>query len=77
MESMSSATFTIRIEPGVKKRLEKVAKSTGRSRSSLMAEALNEYLYVNEWQVEGVKKAAVRLARSRRGYPTRRCQRTG
>ncbi len=60
---MSSTTFTVRIEPGVKKRLEKLAKSTGRSRSYLAAEALNEYLDVNEWQVEGVKKAVASLDR--------------
>jgi predicted transcriptional regulator len=63
MESVSSTTFAIRIEPGVKKRLEKLAKSTGRSRSYLAAEALNEYLDVNEWQVEGIEKAVASLDR--------------
>ena len=61
---MSSTTVTIRIEPGVRKRLEKLAKSTGRRRSSIVAEALNEYLDMNEWQVEGVKKAVASLDRS-------------
>jgi RHH-type transcriptional regulator, rel operon repressor / antitoxin RelB len=42
----------------VKKRLEKLAKSTGRSRSFLAAEA-SEYLDVNEWQVAGVREAIV------------------
>ncbi|HEY4775897.1 MAG TPA: CopG family ribbon-helix-helix protein [Xanthobacteraceae bacterium] len=60
---MASATFTVRVEPAVKKRLEKLAKSTGRSRSFLAAEALSEYLDVNEWQVEGVKKAVGSLDR--------------
>ena len=50
---MSSTTFTVRVETDVKKRLEKLAKSTGRSRSFLAAEALSEYLDVNEWQVAG------------------------
>ena len=54
---MSSTTFTVRVEPEIKKRLEKLAKSTGRSRSFLAAEALNEYLDVNEWQVAGIKQA--------------------
>ena len=54
---MSSTTFTVRVETDVKKRLERLAKSTGRSRSFLAAEALNEYLDVNEWQVAGVRKA--------------------
>ena len=47
---MSSTTFSVRVESGIKKRLEKLAKSTGRSRSFLAAEALNGYLDVNEWQ---------------------------
>jgi predicted transcriptional regulator len=60
---MASTTFTVRVETDVKKRLEKLAKSTGRSRSFLAAEALNEYLVVNEWQVAGVKIALVSLDR--------------
>ena len=60
---MPSTTFTVRVEPDVKKRLEKLAKSTGRSRSFLAAEALNEYLDVNEWQVAGVKRAITSLDR--------------
>jgi RHH-type rel operon transcriptional repressor/antitoxin RelB len=54
---MSSTTFTVRVGAEVKKRLEKLARSTGRTRSFLAAEALNEYLDVNEWQVAGVKRA--------------------
>jgi len=61
--SMPSTTFTVRVGPEVKKRLEKLAKSTGRSRSFLAAEALNEYLDVNEWQVAGVKQAISSLDR--------------
>ena len=60
---MSSTTFTVRVETDVKKRLEKLAKSTGRSRSFLAAEALSEYLDVNEWQVAGVRKAMATLDR--------------
>ena len=50
---MSSTTVSVRIDPAIKKRLEKLAKSTGRSRSFLAAEAINEYLDLNEWQVTG------------------------
>jgi RHH-type rel operon transcriptional repressor/antitoxin RelB len=39
---MASTTFTVRVEPEVKKRLEKLARSTGRSRSFLAAEAHND-----------------------------------
>jgi RHH-type transcriptional regulator, rel operon repressor / antitoxin RelB len=58
---MSSTTFSVRVETGVKKRLERLAKSTGRSRSFLAAEAINEYLDVNEWQVSGIKRAMASL----------------
>jgi RHH-type transcriptional regulator, rel operon repressor / antitoxin RelB len=60
---MPSTTFTVRVEPHVKKRLEKLARSTGRSRSFLAAEALNAYLDVNEWQVAGIKQAISSLDR--------------
>ena len=60
---MPSTTFSVRVEQQVKKRLEKLAKSTGRTRSFLAAEALNEYLDVNEWQVAGVKQAMASLDR--------------
>lgn len=54
---MPSATFTVRVDAAVKKRLEKLAKSTGRSRSFIAAEAIGSYLDVNEWQVAGIKRA--------------------
>ena len=60
---MPSTTVSIRIDQASKKRLEKLAKSTGRSRSFLAAEAINEYLDLNEWQVAGIQKAIVSLDR--------------
>jgi predicted transcriptional regulator len=70
---MSSTTFTVRVETDVKKRLERLAKSTGRSRSFLAAEALNDYLDVNEWQVAGVRKAMDSLDRGQ-GVPHEQVQ---
>lgn len=60
---MASATFTIRVDADAKKRLERLAKSTGRSRSFLAAEAINGYLDINEWQVTGIKRAIASLDR--------------
>lgn len=60
---MSSTTVSVRINGAAKKRLEKLAKSTGRSRSFLAAEAINEYLDLNEWQVAGIKNAMTSLDR--------------
>ena len=64
---MASTTFTVRVDPVIKKRLEKLAKSTGRSRSYLAAEAINEYLDINEWQVAGIKRAIASLDRGEGG----------
>ena len=60
---MSSATFTVRVDSAVKKRLEKLAKSTGRSRSFLAAEAIGEFVDVNEWQIAGIKRAMASMDR--------------
>lgn len=60
---MSSTTFTVRVDSVVKKRLEKLAKSTGRSRSFLAAEAIGEFVDVNEWQIAGIKRAMTSMDR--------------
>ena len=60
---MSSTTVTIRINATVKRRLENLAKSTGRSRSYLAAEAIGEFVDANEWQIAGIKQAIDSLDR--------------
>jgi predicted transcriptional regulator len=62
---MPSATFTVRVDSAVKKRLEKLAKSTGRSRSFLAAEAIAEFVDVNEWQIAGIRAAMQSLDRGK------------
>lgn len=53
------ATVTIRDD--LSKRLESLAKNTDRSKSSLAAEAIEEFLTLQEWHIqaiqEGVKAA--------------------
>ena len=60
---MRLATFTVRVDAAAKRRLERLAKSTGRSRSFLAAEAIKEYLDINECQVAGIKQAIASLDR--------------
>jgi len=60
---MRSATLSVRVDVVAKKRLERLAKNTGRSRSFLAAEAINEYLDVNEWQITGINRAIASLDR--------------
>ena len=52
-----SATVTVRLPQSVKNKLERLARSTKRSRNFLAAEAIAEYVDVNEWQIAGIEKA--------------------
>jgi predicted transcriptional regulator len=60
---MLAATLTIRLKSSVKKRLDKLAKRAGRSRSALVAEAIDAFLDLNEWQVSGIERAIASLDR--------------
>ncbi len=52
-----SITLTVRIDDKIKNRLEKLAKSTARTKSYLVTHAIEGYLDVNEWQVQQIKEA--------------------
>lgn len=52
-----STTMTIRLEPELKSRLDKLSAATHRSKSFLAAEAVREFIEVNEWQIEEIEKA--------------------
>ncbi len=52
-----STTLTIRVDHSVKERLEAVAQRLNRSKSFIAGEAIEEYLAVQEWQIEGINKA--------------------
>lgn len=53
---MSTTTLTIRIDEQTKERLDRLAKSTSRSKSYLVANAIEEYLSINEWQIQELVK---------------------
>jgi len=52
----SSSILTLRLDSKLKKKLDKLAKTTQRSRSFLAAEAIREFVSLNEWQIEEIKK---------------------
>ncbi len=52
-----STTMTIRLEPELKSRLDKLAIATHRSKSFLASEAVREFIEVNEWQIQEIKAA--------------------
>lgn len=52
-----TTTMTIRLQPEIKSRLDKLSVTTQRSKSFLAAEAVREFIEVNEWQIEEIQKA--------------------
>jgi RHH-type transcriptional regulator, rel operon repressor / antitoxin RelB len=52
-----AATFSIRINSELRERLEKLSKSTSRSKTFHIEHALKEYIAINEWQIEEIKQA--------------------
>lgn len=65
MRTSQSTTFTVRLAEAAKARLEALARSTGRTRSHLAAEAIGEFLEDNEWQVAGIHQALASLEQGR------------
>jgi predicted transcriptional regulator len=56
-----SEPVTLRLDAATRKRLDRLAKATERSRAALAADAVRQYLDLNEWQIaaiqEGVREA--------------------
>jgi predicted transcriptional regulator len=46
---------TLRLEPELKERLDRLAKATERSRAALAAEAVRQFVELNEWQVSAIE----------------------
>ena len=59
-----SSVLTLRLDSKLKKQLDKLSKATSRTRSFLAAEAIREYVTLNEWQIEEIRKG---LAEAERG----------
>lgn len=51
---MSTSTMTIRLDDLMKRKLDKLAQSTHRTKSYLAAEAIGEYINLHEWQIEEI-----------------------
>ena len=53
---MKSATVSAKLEPSVAEKLDMLAKATDRSRSFLVAEAIEAYVKDQAWQIEAIQK---------------------
>ncbi|HYM78958.1 MAG TPA: ribbon-helix-helix protein, CopG family [Candidatus Dormibacteraeota bacterium] len=52
-----SSVLTLRLDPKLKQQLDRLSRATSRSRSFVAAEAIREYVALNNWQIEETKKA--------------------
>jgi RHH-type transcriptional regulator, rel operon repressor / antitoxin RelB len=59
-----SSLVSLRLDTKLKKRLGRLSRTMNRSRSFVAAEAIREYVALNEWQIEEIKKG---LAEADRG----------
>jgi len=51
-----SAVLTLRLDAKLKNQLDRLSKSMNRSRSFVAAQAIQEFVSVNEWQIAEIKK---------------------
>ena len=56
---MPSLPITTRLDKDTIEKLEKLADATKRSKSFLVAEAVDKYLREQEWQVEAIKEGVL------------------
>lgn len=60
---LKSASLTIRVKPDTRSRLDSLARATHRTKSYVIEEALEQYLEVNEWQIQGIVAAVAEADR--------------
>lgn len=51
---MTTTTISVRVSPAVADRLQRLADAMARSKSYLAAQAIEEFLALQEWQVEAI-----------------------
>jgi predicted transcriptional regulator len=52
----TSNTMTIRLNSAIKKKLDRLARATGRTKSYLAAEAIETYVENEAWQIAAIKE---------------------
>ena len=51
-----SEPVALRLDADTRKRLDQLARTTERSRAALAAEAVKQFLEMNEWQIAAIQK---------------------
>jgi predicted transcriptional regulator len=60
-----TTSVNLRIQPTTKERLEKLARTTKRSKSFLVETAIENYLDLNEWQMKEIEKGLEEIEEGR------------
>lgn len=60
---MASHTITVRVPSGLKRRIERIAKQTNRSKSDIGAEALEDFAEWNEKMIARIEEGITALER--------------
>ena len=51
-----SEILTLRLDAATRKRLDRLARTTERSRAALAEEAVRQFVEINEWQIAAIQK---------------------
>ena len=54
-----SSVLTLRLDSKLKNQLDRLSKATSRSRSFVAAEAIRDYVALNNWQIEETVRGPV------------------
>lgn len=54
-----SPALTVRLDPDLDRRLERLAEAMHRPKSLLVAEAIRSFVDRNEWQVQEIERAVI------------------
>ena len=63
--TQNSTTMSIRVPSLMRKQLEHLAEATGRSKSFLTSQALEDYLKHESWQVAAIQKGVAAAERGK------------
>ena len=64
-----TSTMTIRLDKDLKDRLDRLSEATDRSKSYLAAQAVRDFVELNEWQILETQKAVVAADKSEFASP--------
>ncbi len=59
----NSSVLTLRLDSKLKQKLDRLSLAMSRSRSFVAAQAIREYVELNDWQIGEVKKAVAEADR--------------